>query len=38
MTLAGSGAGMISTFPQGPGSAGRSPYRSLPAQLSAANN
>ena len=30
MTLAGSGAGMISACLPGPGSAGRSPYRSLP--------
>jgi hypothetical protein len=37
-SLAGSGAGMISAFPQGPGSAGRSPCRSLLGQLSAANN
>ena len=33
MTPAASGAGMISTFPQGPGSAGRSPYRSLPGRV-----
>ena len=33
MTLAGSGAGMISACPQGPGSAGRSPCRSLRRSL-----